>query len=149
MSEKNRFHQSGMDNYYSLWHAGGNNMILYFHNGTGSIVTEEKNYHINKGILCFVGAYKFHYTLPDQPEIYERSKVFLSNELLQHLLSLFPKKMRANELFHPTSLVCAKISQSEQATVEALFEDIKRNADDELCSESVLLSCYMRLLIFV
>lgn len=63
--QKMIFKQKGMDPYYKIWHTTGKNMIFYIYSGTGSIVTGEQNYPIVPGCLCFIGADKFHYTLPE------------------------------------------------------------------------------------
>ncbi len=123
-------------------------MIIYFHNGTGSIVATEKSYNIDRGAICFIGSDKFHYTLPEIPAEYDRSKVFVSNETLSGILSLFPKELNVTELFSSTSLVYAKINESEQPSIEAMFDDISRATNDN-CKQSVICSVYMRLLLFI
>ena len=82
MNKNIRIRQTGFDNRYNTWHTLNRNMILCCHAGSGSIVDRQGNYPIGPGCLCFVGANRFYYTLPDIPEEYVRSKVFLSNEEL-------------------------------------------------------------------
>ena len=87
LNENCILHQKGIDSLYRIWHTPGENMIIYFHSGTGSIVTTEKSYTIAKGSICFIGSDKFHYTLPETAVEYDRSKVFVSNETLSGILS--------------------------------------------------------------
>ncbi len=143
------FHQIGMDGYYKTWHTTGQNMLLYMHGGGGSIVSTEKNCPIKKGGLCFIGANRFHYTLPDDPKEYDRSKVFLSNEALERILDLFPEELQIKSVFNPTTLVFAQLTEEEQRFTEQILEEINRNADDKHYSEAVLLSCYLRLLVYL
>lgn len=143
------FHQIGMDGYYKTWHTTGQNMLLYIHSNGGTIVTSEKNCPIQKGGLCFIGSNKFHYTLPDDPKEYDRSKVFLSNEALEKILALFPEELQLRNTFNPTALVCAQLTPEEQLFTEQILDEINRNADDKHYSEAVLLSCYLRLLVYL
>ena len=148
LNENCILHQKGIDSLYRIWHTPGENMIIYFHSGAGGIVASEQSYPIEEGAICFIGADKFHYTLPETSEKYDRSKVFVSNETLSRILSLFPKEMNATEMFRSTSLVYAKISECEQPSIEAMFDDINRVKDDN-CKQSVICSVYMRLLLFI
>ena len=141
------FHEIGMDNYYKTWHTTGKNMLLYIHSDGGSIVSTEKNHPIKKGGLCFIGANKFHYTLPDDPKEYDRSKVFISDEQLESILKLFPEDLKMDTIFSPTSLVCTQLAAEEQRLAEGIFAEISEHSDEKYYGESVLLSGYMRLLI--
>ena len=73
-------HQVGLDKDYKTWHVNNRNMLIYMHSDGGSIVCNEKIYPIKRGMLFFVGSKKYHYTLPDNVDSYERSKVFATNE---------------------------------------------------------------------
>ena len=141
------FHQVGMDGYYKTWHTTGKNMLLYMHSHGGTIVTTEKNCPIQKGGLCFIGANKFHYTLPDDPKEYDRSKVFISNEQLESILKLFPGELNMDAVFSPTSLVCTQLDAEEQRLAQRIFKEISDHSDDKHYGEAVLLSGYMRLLV--
>lgn len=148
LSEKFILHHKGIDSFYRIWHTTGNNMIIYFHNGTGSIVTAEKSYNMEKGVICFIGSDKFHYTLPEIPTEYDRSKIFVSSEILSKILALFPKEMRANEIFNSSSIAYAKINEKEQVLIETLLCDIN-NSTNPNSEQSILNSVYMRLLLYI
>ncbi len=145
MKENHIFLQKGQDFYYKTWHAIGMHMLIYIHSGTGSIVTEEKNYRMQKGCLCFVGADKFHHTLPDDPKVYVRSKIFLSGEVLARLLSVFPPQLGAETLFTPTSLVYARLSSAQQEKIEECLSEIHTSAEG-YGGEAVRMCSYMQLL---
>jgi len=141
------FHEIGMDNYYKTWHTTGRNMLLYIHSDGGSIVSTEKNHPITKGGLCFIGANKFHYTLPDDPKFYDRSKVFISNEQLESILRLFPEDLKMAAAFSPNSLVCTQLDAEEQRLADRIFAEISEHSEEKYYSEALLLSGYMRLLV--
>ena len=143
------YHQVGMDGYYKTWHTTGQNMLLYMHSDGGTIVTTEKNCPIQKGGLCFIGSNKFHYTLPDDPTEYDRSKVFLSGGDLDRVLALFPEELGMKELFSPTALVCAQLTPEEQLLAEQTIMEINQNVKDKHYSDAVLMNGFMRLLIYL
>jgi len=143
------FHQFGTDGYYKTWHTTGKNMLLYMHSDGGAIVTTEKYCPIKKGGLCFIGSNKFHYTLPDDPKEYHRSKVFLSGVDLDRILALFPEELGMKELFSPTALVCAQLTEAEQCLAEQTLMEIKQNIKDKHYSDAVLMNGFMRLLVYL
>jgi len=142
-----RYHEKG--NQFRVWHANNTHMILYLHSDGGSIVCSERNYPIRRGYLYFIGGAKFHYTLPDAAEHYERSKLFLPDKALQQLLPLLPEAQNAAALFTPTALVCAKIPLEEQEYVEQVFAQLKREHADPLFSTAFVRSSFLRLLIYL
>lgn len=137
-------HQIGRDQYYKIWHTIGKNMLIYIHQGSGSIVCSERAYPMEKGTLCFIGAEKYHYTMPDDPLHYDRSKIFLSNEELHRLFSLLPEKNRFSRSYTADTFVRAQIPPEQQSAVETLFEEIAAAQEDYW--EAVLYSSYLRLL---
>lgn len=148
LNESCILHHKGIDSLYRIWHTPGENMIIYFHSGSGSIVASERSYPIERGAICFIGADKFHYTLPETAVEYDRSKVFVSNETLSALFSLFPKQLEVAQLFQSSSLVYAKIPEHDQPLIEAMFHDIG-NATGDAERQVVMRSVYTRLLLFI
>ena len=142
------FNQRGRDANYKLWHKTGKNMILYVHSGEGSIVCTEKVYPLKKGTLCFVGASKYHYTMPYDSDEYERSKMFIFSEKLKNIAELLPQSMRSCEFFSENSLVCAEIGESEQAEVEQIFASIMESVDDKYL-EAELHGAFLKLLCYI
>ena len=67
-------YEVGKDPLYKTWHSQKRNMIIYVHEGEGILVTGEKSYPFRSGTLAFVGADKYHYTMPSDTEKYKRSK---------------------------------------------------------------------------
>ena len=147
MNKDFRYYQSGFNYRYDTWHTVGRNMILFIHSGSGNIVSREQNYPITRGCLCFVGANKFYYTLPNIPEEYIRSKIFLSTEALNNILTLFSEDSQMKERFTPSTLVYAQIDSENIERVEKIFEELSRFADHEYYHDALITSLYTRLLI--
>lgn len=141
-------HQVGLDKDYKTWHVNNRNMLIYMHSDGGSIVCNEKIYPIKRGMLFFVGSKKYHYTLPDNVDSYERSKVFATNEEMSRILSCFRESEGFFDTFGEESMVCAEIGEEERGAVERLFDEIARFSDDE-CNDAVFFSSYIRLLVYV
>lgn len=147
MNSNDYIHEIGIDPYYKIWHASGRNMIMYMHTDGGSIVSTQQNYPIQKGGLCFIGGNHFHYTLPDDPAHYERSKLFLSAEALDKLLLLFPKALDMPAVFNPNALVYTQLDAVDQQYVEQILDNIQRYAHNKHYLDPVLKSGYMALLV--
>jgi AraC-like DNA-binding protein len=124
-------------------------MIMFVHSGSGSIVDREQNYPLAPGCLCFVGSSRFYYTLPDCPDKYDRSKVFLSNHELDRVLTLFPDALQLKERFASNSLVYAQVPPQAAQQIEAIFDDLARYEDQDYYHDALVTSHYIKLLILL
>ena len=147
MKETIWYHHRGMDAFYKIWHITNQNMLIYMHSNGGSVVCSEKLYPIKEGVLCFVGSRKYHYTMPDEPGEYDRSKVFVTDEELQKILALFPESTEFQKLFTEEAFVYARIGEEQRAEVEHLYEEMGRHSEREVFGDVVRLSNYARLLL--
>lgn len=147
MNNNSYIHEIGIDPYYKIWHASRRNMIMYMHTDGGSIVSTQQNYPIKKGGLCFIGGNHFHYTIPDDPPNYERSKLFLSPEALDNLLLLFPKELDMPAVFNPNTLVYTQLDAGEQQYVEQILDNLQRYTHSKHYLDPVLKSGYIALLV--
>ena len=147
MNDKIYVHEIGIDPYYKTWHASGRSMIMYLHTDGGSIVSTQQNYPIQKGGLCFIGGNHFHYTLPDDPASYARSKIFLPTDMLEKLLMLFPEELQMGQVFNPNALVYTHLSPADQRFVEQILDTIGRYADDGQYLDPIVKSGYISLLV--
>jgi len=149
MQQEIIFHQRGKDDYHNIWHTIGRNMIIYIHSGSGRIVCSEKSYPIEEGVLCFIGAHKFHYTLSDDPSCYDRSKVFADSDGFHRLLQLFPEQLGMHKLLHADALVYAQLKGEEAIEAERLFAEIAAYQMRGKYADTVLLADYTRLLVLL
>lgn len=147
MNDNLYIRQLGIDPYYKTWHASGRSMIMYMHTDGGSIVSTQQNYPIKKGGLCFIGGNHFHYTLPDDPASYDRSKIFLPADVLDKLLLLFPEDLQMRTVFSPNALVYTQLEAADQRHVEQLLDTICRYAEDGRYLDPVVKSGYISLLV--
>lgn len=149
MESKILSRQIGLDSNYNIWHTNNSNMIIYMHSTGGSIVCNEKIYPIKEGALCFIGAQKHHYTIPNDANTYVRSKVFASTDEFRKILSYFPQKETTAQIFSDESFVYAEINEKDRSKVEALFDEISLYVNDAKYGQAIFLSCYTRLLIYI
>ena len=142
---KTVLHEIGRDAHFKLWHALSDeeNMIIYFHSDGGSIVSGERVYPIKKGALCFIGAGKYHYTMPSDPSRYDRSKLFFPTKLLRGVLSLISDG-KGYSRFTYDSLVYAELPEKIRDDVEAVFSETASGVDG-----AVEVSALLRLLHFL
>lgn len=145
IQEINVHHEKGKDSLFKTWHAAKNNMFIYMHSDGGSIVCGEGSYPIKRGVLCFISAGKFHYTMPSPPEDYERSKIFISPEKLDKIFALLKSESGLPD-FSNASIVYAIIPESELDAADEIFREIAANRDDAEYGDMYLLSGCIRLL---
>ena len=144
-----RIRQVGYDNRYNTWHTLYRNMILYCHGGNGSIISRERNYPLTAGCLCFVGSNKSYYTLPNAPQEYVRSKVYLTDRDLEKVLALFPESMKMQERFSAESMVYALPEAAEQPRIAAIFDEVQRLGEREEYRDAILVGQFIRLLMML
>lgn len=146
MNGKVIYHECGKDPMYKTWHADENVMIIYMHSRGGSIVCSEKAYPIEEGVLCFVGAGKHHYTMPDEPDKYLRSKVFISAKQLDRILDVVSQDRFWGKFTNHT-VVYARVKKEEQAEVDAIYREMSTYANHPVYGELVTASGFMKLLV--
>lgn len=139
-------HELGKDPLYKIWHVSKQPMFIYMHSDGGSIICSENSYPIQKGVLCFVGAGKYHYTMPDIPERYDRSKLFVPADEFDKILEML--SVNSNK-FSSGTFVYALIDESEECKVEEIFRKIKEYEHDETYGKWILTSGIIELLVFL
>lgn len=142
-------HQLGYDAYYRTWHANGQNTLIYMHSDGGSIVCKERIYPIEKGVLCFIGSKKYHYTMPDAPVNYDRSKVFMQDSNFHKLLSLLQEDSPLRSALTGDSFIYARIPNKHQADVEALFSEIACSCADPRNGDALYFCAFLKLLTYL
>ncbi len=105
--------QTGKDKLYNTWHKNQQGCFLYVHSGKGIIAFSNRIYSIEKGSLLHIPHGKYHYTLPEKPEQYIRSKLFISNKQIADLAS--------KTALPASSPAYAAIPQSEQSKIEQIY----------------------------
>lgn len=138
-------HEMGRDKLYKIWHRLQDNMIIYIYSDGGSIVLQDKIYPMKKGTLCFLSSNKYHYTMPDNPQKYDRSKIFASDIDVRGIISLTSTDSPFYKLFAENSVIYATIPPEEQQTVEMLFESADKSRGDE----PRLLCNYFNLMLYI
>ena len=138
-------HEIGKDPFFKIWHALEEHLIIYMHSDGGSIVCSEKTYPISKGALCFIGAGKYHYTMPDVPEVYDRSKINVPPKLITDVSD--GKGFLEN--FSKEAFIYAVIPEEEREGVEALFLEMDRAKHDVKYKDTVFLHSILKLLVLL
>ena len=140
-------HQLGKDPLYKTWHTSAEHLFMYFYSDGGSVVCAEDIFPIKKGGLIFIAADTYHYTMPDVPEIYDRSKLTISRNHLTKILDLLGENNRFKK-FTDKAIVYAEIDEKDQKEIDCIFDKlIICDTDDE--RELTLLSCCIRLLFYL
>ncbi len=123
MEERIVSHQRGKDNMYRTWHASEEHLFLYVHQGQGSLVCAQRVFPLEEGVLLFIGSGVYHYTVPEVPADYDRSKLTLSSHRMQGLTAIVERLS-----FTDKSVVYAKIPLEKRTVAEEIF---RRGAEAE------------------
>ena len=144
------YHQKGIDPLYKIWHILGDNiMIIYTYSNDGNIVFSDKIYPIKKGVFCFIGSKKYHYTMPENPQIYDRTKVYVNNDDFFKILSLTSEETHFFETFSSDSVVYAQIPPDMQPSVEQLLDELNEYSSSDTHFNFMFTATVIKLLIFL
>lgn len=119
-------HDIGIDKMYNVWHANENNILIYFHDGDGSVVFVDKIYPIQKGAFCFIPSRKQHYTIPADTYTYNRSKIMITDELLNNILAFD----RNTNLSVFNQVRYANLPVESQKKIEGILAELEEQDSD-------------------
>ena len=140
-------HERGKDALYKTWHASEDHLFIYFHSNGGSIVSRDRVFPINQGSLVFIAANVYHYTMPDPPEEYDRSKLKISPTRLNKILELLSKDNKI-KAFSQKAIIYSQIGEQDQREINDIFE-VFSNARDDDELELLLVGGYLKLLLLL
>lgn len=123
MNEKIIYRQCGKDSLYKIWHTSKEHLFIYFYSEGGNVVSNEQVFPIKKGSLMFISADTYHYTMPDNPDNYERSKLWILQNEFTELLNILEKDINLN-IFLNKAIIYAEIDEKDQKAVERIFTEI-------------------------
>ncbi len=130
MNDDILYKQLGRDHYYKTWHKLERNMFMYVYSANGSIVSRDRTYPLKDGILCFIGADKYHYTFPEHTDAYERTKLFISSDELLKLTRVLPS-IDFSQLFRNNSIAIAILDQDSRKQAEEILDSLEKSRDSE------------------
>ena len=135
--------ETGKDPMYKTWHTSSRALFMYVHSGTGSVVTKDRSYPIEKHALILIAPGTYHYTMPDVPEQYVRSKLILSSANYGGITELLGAHREIQSLFSQP-VVYARIPPEIQARIDGIFVEAAecKHGDKDA---PMLLSCALRL----
>ena len=142
-------HEIGRDKLYKIWNAIPGAMIIYTYTEGGSIVFADKIFPITRGTLCYIGPAIPHYTVPDVPALYDRSKLFLSADTVSKLLNVLPESNDLWELFSKSSVIYAQIPEELMGEVEAIFDRANRALTEQNGMEEIAVSAFFELMVYL
>ena len=116
-------HQIGKDPLYKIWHTGSRALFMYVYAGSGSVVTKDHSYPIEERALILIAPGTYHYTMPEDPDGYDRSKFFLSPTAYRALLELL-RSYEVLPALSERSVVYARIPPELHETIDRIFSGI-------------------------
>ena len=139
--------ETGKDPMYKTWHSSGRALFMYIHAGTGSLVTKDRTYPIEKHTLVLIAPGTYHYTMPDEPTEYIRSKLILSQSKYLAIMELL-QNFEGTSGFFGKTVTYARIPAEMGGCLERLFSEAScypcGTAD-----ETLILSCAIHLVFFL
>lgn len=139
--------ETGKDPMYKTWHTSSRALFMYVHTGTGSVVTKDRSYPIEQHALILITPGTYHYTMPDMPEHYVRSKLILSSANYGVIMELLGANREILPLFS-RPVAFARIPPEVQNSIDGIF------AEAAVCEHGdkdapMLLSCALRLVYYL
>ena len=141
-------HQIGRDPLYRVWNSCDECMILYVYSSGGSIVFQDKIYSMEQGTICFIHPQKQHYTMPANPSVYNRSKIYISEEKVGSILKLSKEDKAFCDLFTKNSVVFAQIPLKYQSDVESIYHQAQKSLQDTV-SPADFIQQFFRLMVYL
>ena len=141
------YKQVGKDKMYKTWHSHNDEvMLLYTYTDNGYIVSHDNVFPLKKGTLCFIPNNVSHYTLPENPNDYIRTKIFIPLSQLKGLLPLCLDNWLST-IFNNNKVISVEIPTIKQEYIESILSDASNNNSD--FEQTILLSCLLRLFAFI
>lgn len=139
--------QKGRDSLYKIWNRIDGHMVIYMHSDGGNIVFHDKLLPIKKGTLCYIGPDIYHYTLPEIPQEYIRSKIFISQETFRKILEVVPKDSGFYRQFNEKQVIYSQLSENIMTEVEEVF--LEASKADKLKLAPDFICSYFRLMTYI
>ena len=132
--------ETGRDRFYKTWHAAPNHMLIWFQSDGGSLVLSDGVYEIRRGSLCFVAAGSYHYTMPEEPESYVRSKLFFPANFFEKT-GTYLENTGELTAFAGKNALCARLPRELWAETDSLFAEAE---ESELAAVAAILKLLSR-----
>ena len=132
----------GRDALYKIWNASDEYMIIYFQSDGGSLVFSDAIYPIEDGSICFISPKNLHYTMPENPAQYVRSKIFIDKKAMDAILSTVSKGSAFFRLFSENNAVYAKIAKGDRDRVCRIFSDAALNLNEGNRTATIIASFF-------
>ena len=143
------YHEIGRDKLYKIWNTINGSMIIYTYTDGGSIVFSDRILPIAKGALCYIGPDTPHYTMPDVPSVYDRSKIFVSSDVVNRLLSVLTETNGMQGLFLSNSVIYAQIPKENQSLVEDIFARAHKASQSKDGMEELMICSFFELMFYL
>ena len=137
--------QVGRDDHYKIWHTPEQNMFIFIQAGSGSVVSGDKSYPMKRGTLCFIGKRKYHYTFPDIPEQYIRSKLFVSSDELERVARLLSSAPELCNMICENHMAVVTLSERNIRRAEEIFKELSELSDEAVCFQAKLYASVLEL----
>ena len=137
--------QVGRDDLYKIWHTPEENMFIFVMSGGGSVVLSDKTYPMKRGTLCFIGKRKYHYTFPDNPEQYIRSKLFISSDELDGVAKLLSSNCELHNMLCENQMAVVTLSERNIRKAEEIFKELSDMPTDAVYFQAKLYASVLEL----
>lgn len=128
------FREIGRDKMYNTWHIVNEGAeLLFVLKGSGSIVFKSGVYPLVSGGLYYIASGALHYTLPDEPQEYDRVKMLIGFPVIS-------ADKEISEFLSEKDAVFALLPPDKTRKVEELFADISSNSDHRMKNAEALAS---------
>lgn len=139
------YKEQGKDNFINRKHTHTYYFeMLHIHSGSGIIMVNDRLFPIKKDTIVLINGIDTHCSVPDDPSKYERSKLVISNALIQNIAEITGASDMIRDLFIDTNGICIELRPEETALIDAEMRKIR----DHLKTESIYQKTNIMLSVF-
>lgn len=126
------YKEQGKDNFINKKHTHTHHFeMLHIHSGSGIIMVNDMLFPIKKDTIVLINGIDTHCSVPDDPSQYKRSKLVISNALIQSMAEVTAASDIIRDLFIETNGLCIELRPEETALIDVEMRKIRDNLQKE------------------
>jgi len=143
-----KYREKGYDKLYKQRHSHDNCYeIIQTWSNDGYMMIKDKLYPITKGSLYLINALELHCSIPKNIDEYERSKIILSNDFIDQILTSSGEKKLIDDLLYKNGGSYLRLDEYSAAEADKLFHKAANALEENRNPGILVLSCLLNLLL--
>lgn len=117
------FNEKGRDNFIHQKHYHNTCYeVIHIINGEGSVVLKDKIYPMKNNCIYFINGMDIHYTAPNNPAQYVRSKILINSDFVENVAESTDCHDLIKKIFIQDGGICIELNEKENEIVDKEFK---------------------------